>query len=237
MNFSEFKRRLGAEPRSREAALLAARRSGPEFEQAAREAEAFEDRLEATLRFPVDSEALLEEWLTVPDRPPGRARIRGYAIAAGILAVAGVAAILRLQGPRHDSLEEYLASHFEHDGRALLAQAGEGAAHEQVEQVLARFGARAAPELVARVRYIKVCPGMDQDGAHMVVATDQGLVTLFYLPGTSVRETLVMSFDGQTARLQKMGSGAAAVIGAERRVAAVPEDWLRRVLRPGAVDT
>ena len=56
MNFSEFKKLLGADPGNREPETLRARASGPEFEQAAQEAEAFERRLESAAKLPVDPE-------------------------------------------------------------------------------------------------------------------------------------------------------------------------------------
>ncbi len=43
MNFSEFKRRLGAEPRSEDPAFIAAREFSDEHRKAVREALAFED--------------------------------------------------------------------------------------------------------------------------------------------------------------------------------------------------
>ena len=46
MDFSEFRRRVWAEPRSGDPDLLAARAATPEHEAEAREAERFEDRLE-----------------------------------------------------------------------------------------------------------------------------------------------------------------------------------------------
>ena len=44
MNFSEFKKLLGADPRNSDPETLRARESGPEFEEAAAEAEAFEKK-------------------------------------------------------------------------------------------------------------------------------------------------------------------------------------------------
>ena len=49
MNFSEFKKLIGADPGNRDAEILLARQSAPEFESAAAEAEAFEEKLQVAL--------------------------------------------------------------------------------------------------------------------------------------------------------------------------------------------
>ncbi len=45
MNFSEFKKLIGADPLNRDSETLRARNSAPEFEAAAAEAGAFEEKL------------------------------------------------------------------------------------------------------------------------------------------------------------------------------------------------
>ena len=49
MDFSEFRLRLGAEPRRQDKEVRAARGASPEFESEARAAELFEDRLEQAI--------------------------------------------------------------------------------------------------------------------------------------------------------------------------------------------
>jgi hypothetical protein len=65
MDFSEFKRLLGADPRSRDPELLRARASSPEFEQAAADAERFEDLLARAVKLPVP-EQLIDEIRSTP---------------------------------------------------------------------------------------------------------------------------------------------------------------------------
>ena len=66
MNFSEFKKLLGADPLNRDPETLHARASGDEFEQAAREAEDFERRLKGALDVAVDSDSLTAEIIAAP---------------------------------------------------------------------------------------------------------------------------------------------------------------------------
>ena len=53
MDFSEFLRRLGAEPGKQDSEMLEARQSSEEFERAAVAAERFESRLTRAVQLPV----------------------------------------------------------------------------------------------------------------------------------------------------------------------------------------
>ena len=68
MNFSEFKKRLGAEPRSRDPEMLSARDSSQQFETAAREAEDFEDKLEAVIKVEAPAD-LLSDIQSISQQP------------------------------------------------------------------------------------------------------------------------------------------------------------------------
>ena len=60
MNFSEFKKLIGADPLNRDPETLRARNSAPEFEVAAREAEAFEEKLQAALNISAPPDLLAD---------------------------------------------------------------------------------------------------------------------------------------------------------------------------------
>ncbi|MDX1380522.1 MAG: DUF3379 family protein [Xanthomonadales bacterium] len=219
MNFSDFKKWLGAEPRSRDADIEAARRSGPEFEQAAAEAEAFEDRLEAALRVAAPDE-LLARIREIPDHPAATARRRGprwmaWAMAASVVVAAGAATLVWNQSQRYESVQDYVAAHFEEDGEMVLSRAVGFSSEERVHEMMARIGHTMDPALVESIRYIKICPTPDGRGAHMVVHTDTGPVTVIFMPGTEVRDGQRLAFDGMHAELVALDHGAAAIIGAE----------------------
>ena len=71
MNFSEFKQRLGAEPRSADPELRRARESAPEFEAAASEAEQFERKLERALAVPAPA-GLIDDLKTASRHQRGK---------------------------------------------------------------------------------------------------------------------------------------------------------------------
>jgi len=124
MNFSEFKKRLGAEPRGSDPEMLEARRSSPEFEQAAAEAEAFERKLEDALKVGVDEEALLVSLAEIPVRPdssrPAWKSPHWMALAASVVVVVGIASIVLHQARQPTTVAEYVESHFNHDGYRFL---------------------------------------------------------------------------------------------------------------------
>ena len=232
MNFSEYRNRLGADPGSQDPEFLAARRAGPEFEAAARESEVFERKLEGVARFPVDADALLAELLHTPRRA---ATPRWLAMAAGIAVLAGITAILLSQSRVPDTLPEYLAAHYQHDGQMVLERAIAGAASDP-RAVLARFKLAAAPALAERIAYIKLCPSPHGEGAHMVVQTTDGLVTVFFLPGVRAEPGLVVPVDGQRALLVDLPGGSGVIIGTRGQQEAQLALLLQEALLPMPVD-
>ena len=238
MNFSEFKERLGAEPRSDDADLLAAARSGPEFEAAAREAASLEDRIEATLRFPVDEGALLSGILDIPaeEAAPRRSGFRWMAMAASLVVMVGAAWTIGYMAGQPETLEDYVVSHFRHDGDAVVGRMDPAFDPTEVNAVLASFGAEAGPALTSQVGYIKICPTLHAKGAHMVLATAEGPVTVIYMPETTVGEPVLLQFDGMQAEVITVGAGAAAIIAPEGQSPARVQTLLREQLQPLSAD-
>lgn len=228
MDFSEFKRRLGAEPRNQDPDMLAARGQGPEYASAAREAEAFEDRLERALALPVDEAALLDDVLRAPRRT---ARTGLIALAASLVAIAATAALVWNAQKTTETLPDYLLAHYEHDGGLFLTRIGE-TGPDDIVSVLARFDLAAAPALAERIGYIKVCRSLHGEGAHMVVRTGDGWVTVFYLPGVEVEEGLVIPVADLQARMLAMAGGAVAMIGPHAADDAQLATLLHDSLRP-----
>ncbi len=194
MNFSEFKKRIGAEPLSKDPELLRARESSPEYEKAAIDAEHFEAKLRDPIR------GILKY---------GEAR----ALAAGVLVAVGAAGLTWKMNTGWDSVEEYLVDHYRHDGVKLVSIADESA-EQNVQALLAEFNVQAAPELAEIVGVIKYCPTPDGKGVHMVLNTQSGPVTVIYMPETRVTDKKLLAFDGMEAILVELRSGSAAIIGA-----------------------
>ncbi len=239
MNFSEFKQKLGAEPRQTAETYRAGETRDAERDAAVAEAESLEDRLEAALRLPVDEDALLDSVLAASRSAQG-ARTRRpptwLAVAAGLVLVVGVAALVGwLQAPP-ETVEDYVQSHYRHDGSRVLARAGEAVDRAEIEAVLASVGVRASDAFSEQVRFIKFCPTPHSQGAHMIVDTAAGPVTVIYMPAVELAQPVLVRFDDVEARVVALTTGAAAIIGPEGRPVEDLQSRLREGIRPLSVD-
>ncbi len=212
MDLSEFKRRLAADAGRMDAEMQAARGAGPEFEAAAAEAERLEALLRRALALPVPDDIAAGLVADLPAAPR-----RGWpgwpaALAAGLLLALGATAVLLSQRPRWDSVEDYVVDHYRHDGVRTVAMLGVDRA-PPVERLLAEFRLSAEPALAGVIGVIKSCPTPGGRGVHMVLDTQQGPVTVIYMPGTQVTDRALLAFDDVEALLVEMPGGAAAIIG------------------------
>jgi hypothetical protein len=217
MNFSEFIRQLGAEPRSQDPEFLRARQSSPEFVHAAEKADAFEEKLARAMDLQLPDD-VMESILQISRNPAGAAATattpwwRSMALAAGILIAIGAAGITWNMNRGWDSVDEYLADHYSHDGPSLVASAG-GKTTKDIQAIFALFNVEATPELAELVSVIKYCPTPDGKGVHMVLNTSEGPVTVIYMPATEVIDHETLEFDGMQALLVSLEKGSAAIIG------------------------
>jgi hypothetical protein len=214
MNFSEFIRQLGAEPRSQDPEFLRARQSFPEFLQAAQEADAFEEKLARAMDLQLPDD-MMESILQIGRNPAATATTpwwRSMALAAGILIAIGAAGITFNMNRGWDSVDEYVPDHYRHDGSGLVARAGEKATQD-IQRFFASFNVEAAPELAEIVSVIKYCPTPNGKGVHMVLNTRAGPVTVIFMPATEVNDRETLEFDGMQVLLVSLEKGSAAIIG------------------------
>ena len=213
MDYSEFQRRLGADPFDSDPALRTARESGPEFEQAAAAAERFEQKLRtaACIAPPVDLVDSLQKLAAQPRRGP-LSRKWGLALAASLIIGAGAIGLLWNAAPSWGSVEEYVADHYRHDGYKMLEMSGNGGA-AKARALLAEFDVSMADELAGIISVVKSCPTPDGKGVHMVLNTAEGPMTVIYMPDTRVTDREMLRFDGVRAMLVQLESGSAAIIG------------------------
>jgi len=217
MNFSEFIRQLGAEPLNQDPEFLRARSSSPEFHQAAEEADAFEEKLTRAMDLQLPDD-MMESILQVSRHPAGGTTAstspwwRSMALAAGILIAIVATGITWNMNRGWDSVDEYVADHYRHDGSGLLARAGEKTTQD-IQGIFASFNVEAAPELADIVSVIKYCPTPNGKGIHMVLNTRAGPVTVIYMPATEVNDRETLEFDSMQVLLVSLEKGSAAIIG------------------------
>lgn len=236
MDYSEFKRLLGADPASRDPDFLAARSASPDFEQAAREAEKFERKLHQALLI-APPEGLLDDILAVTDeegskRGASPRRWAPLALAASLLMAVGAAGVVWNLNRGTESVEDYLVAHYAMDGAQLEAKAL-GHSATNVEEILAEMNYEALPEFAGLVGFIKYCPTPDGKGVHMVLNTERGPVTVILMPATAVEDRESYLENGMQARIVSLSRGSIAVMGAD--TAAV--DQLAATVRESVLPT
>jgi len=212
MNFSEFKRLIGADPWNRDPETLRARNSAPEFEQAAQDAEAFEQKLQSALHIQAPGD-LLADIQRISQQPAKRRNWMPLAMAASLVIAVGAMGIVWNQSRQWESVEAYLADHYSHDGASVLGHASESVSEQDINRIMAGLNASAGRQLTGMVKFIKYCPTPEGRGAHMVVSTEQGPMTIIFMPKTQVVDGEMVEFDQMHAYMVNLEHGSAAIIG------------------------
>lgn len=217
MNLLEFKRRLMTDPGDRSPEMRDARRSGEAFTAAAQESDRFEAALQRALNVPAP-QALVEDIILRQslERESRRRLWPQLTAVAAVLALSvAVTTFLLLPKTSMVDVEQHIAWHWQYDGpQVIAASAGRLQPDpDQVQQMLAEFGVQVEPELLAQVRLTKVCPAPTGTGAHIVLATASGPVTLYYMPSTRLPSS--------PARISLEGGMEAVALNVERGSLAV----------------
>jgi len=239
MNFSEFKKLIGADPWNRDPETLRARNSAPEFEVAAAEAEIFEEKLQSALHIqpPADLlEGIKSISREIESIQPARKRNwMPLALAASLLIAVGAVGMVWKQSRQWDNVEAYLADHYSHDGDTLVTQATDIVSEQAVVKIMASLNASADQQLAGRIKFIKFCPTPEGRGAHMVVSTDQGPMTIIFMPKTQVTDGELVRFEQMHAFLVNLEHGSAAIIGKQSQAVESMEAVIRESLKTGLV--
>lgn len=241
MNFSEFKKALGIEPRSRDPEFLAARESTPEFREAAREAERFEGKLQAAFSIGMPPD-LLERISRVPELAANEPKARsGHAwrwLAAAAVVVAGVgfASISWYESTfEWESVDDFLVEHWNADGAQFLGLAdGQPVAQRDVNSLFAGYDIVVSPALAERIDTLGNCKTPGGRGAHMVVITDEGPVTLIFMPEVDEVDGHILAFDNLVAATLKLERGSAVIIGLNEEMIAPVYALARSGIRPNS---
>jgi hypothetical protein len=213
MNFSDFKRLLGADPYSQDPEFLRARNSGDEFTTAAEAADRFEKKLQGALLVDAPDDLTADILKHVESTPQRRIASWPMALAASLFMMVGAVAVFMWNQGQVADLEAYVFEHYQIDGVQLVGQARTPASIEQIQLIMASVNASAGEQLAEQVYFIKNCPTPDGTGAHLVLMTEAGPVTVFYLPETEVLNARSFEIPGMHAFLVDLQHGAAAVIG------------------------
>lgn len=212
MNLLEFRRRLMTDPDRKDPEMADARRKHPD--EAARS-----DRFEARLKTALDVTPppdLVERLQRIPDEAassPGRPGWLWPASLAATLALGILlGAFLATGTDEAIPLDAYLAAHWADDGEMALQAMRTSVPEAELESVMHALDFTLDPATREQVRFVKLCPAPDGVGAHLVLATDSGPVTVYYLPGLQARREADLEIDGMRAWVADLETGAISVI-------------------------
>lgn len=219
MNLLEFKRRLMTDPGDRGAGMRDARKSGSEFAAAAAESDQFEALLRRALEVPVPhalGESIVLHQSLESETPRAIAWPRFAAVAAALALAVALTTVLLPQQTSMAELEQHIAWHWQYDGPEVMAASADRlqADPDHVQRVLAEFGVQIEPGLLEQVRMTKFCPTPDGAGAHIVLATASGPVTLYYMPRTRLPSSPagIELEDGMVATALNVERGSLVVV-------------------------
>ncbi len=199
MNLAEFKRRLMTEPGLRTPEMLEARRAGGEFAAAAARSDQFERSLRHALNVPVPhalAEQIILRQSLEASNPTPASRPVWLALAAAVMLGVALTSFnlfnrfdpaLDMNGgmPSLAQLEQHLSWHWRHDGPEVIASASHDPIDRmQVTQLLSEVGLQLDAELLKRVQLGKFCPTPNGAGAHLVLLTEDGPITAYFMPRT-----------------------------------------------------
>jgi len=222
MNREAFEQILGAEPRSSDPDFVEARRGSIEFAALARDANAFEEKLEAAIKVPVEadySDQVLSKLAEVEPTIGASAKTvvtslsrwtRIIPIAASIAAIFALGIMIgRNTGP--DPLQQVFAAHVTHEEYAL--DLTDPIELRRVQAAFAMHGAKFQLASDSKVTYMATCVMGGKVGLHLVVVDDQGEhSTVMYLPDEAdVREGMFSSGNLPGRMIKTEDGGVTAV--------------------------
>lgn len=217
---NQFDLLLGAEPRSRDPEFRALKNSSIENAGKARDALAFEDKLEAALKLPADdgfADQILAQVL--PEQPASvraasqAAWTKWFPIAASVALIFGAGVYLGRSSNNIEDiarLQAAFAEHVTHERYALeLTKALD---NDQVKAAFASHGASWEPQPGHYVTYMAKCVIGDKTGIHLVMVSETGERTsMMYLPDESV-DSAKFAAGELPARMFGTGDGGVAAV-------------------------
>lgn len=247
MNYLEFKRQLMVEPGSQDAAFVRARESDQRHREAFARAMAFENSLQQATSIPVPDDLLQSCMNRVfatgigPDDlhsiPAGAQQRPAWswlpAMAAGMMLGIGLTtAVFLLERLSDDSIAGYLAAHWQEDGPDIISRSALAPMDTaNIERILATLNLNMSSDYAGKFVFAKNCPTPEGLGVHLVVQSDYGPATVYYIPARSDYDPNAFRVNGMQAQLVPMQQGSVAILGNNQKVIDNTAELLRKALR------
>lgn len=237
MNYLEFKRTLMTDPFTTDPAFERARKEDPSCHEAWEQAMVFEETLRQALivDVPADlaSDIIARQQVEAANEAPNwRRRLVPLAAAASFVLALAVGLILAPTGGTAQSLPDYVISHLYHEVESLGSHKPVDVA--DVKWLMAEYGVELDQPLEGVV-YLKRCPTRHGSGVHMVVNTESGPVTVYYLPKEQLAEPVLVGDERFSGYVVGLEQGALALVGARGQQLEKVERQLRNAMRPISV--
>ncbi len=220
MNLLEFKRKLMTEPADASPEMQAARAQDEDFKQAAAESDAFEALLKDAVHVK-PPEGLAEQIILNQSLQPNAncwRRPGFFAVAAAVMLAVALTSFNLIEHSPPQNYAGYLAWHWDKygDRRMQMAMNVDQADASDAKAVLASLGLEVTDDLIGSMRLVKYCQALQGEGAHIVLNSDQGPITLYYMPRAqgTLASTDIQLQDGMLAHAVNVERGSLALIAA-----------------------
>ena len=228
MDCLEFRRRLGAEPHSRAAELLAHRDSCPACAAAWERAQAFERELHAAFEVPVPeglAERVLLAQATGERHRQTRRRQLAFALAASLLLALGVGGYGWRQLDAR-SLPALAVAHM--PGEIHSLDLNQPISEAAIAAGFAVRGVSLRGPAPADVTYVHDCPVGPYKTVHLVSRVDGTPMAVLYLPHKQVAQARDFHRDGWHGRIVPLAHGTLVMLtdrGSAPHFDAVAQGW------------
>jgi anti-sigma factor RsiW len=224
MNCLDFRRELNTDPRRLSPPAQAHAEACPACARRMAGQVALEARLAGALR--VDPPAGLADRVLLAARMGRQRQMRLYALAAGVVLAVGVSLSLPVLD-RPENLARMGIAHVLAEPQFLARQAPVDPA--VVAEEFVRVGARVEGALPAV--HAAPCPVPGGDGAHIVLKTPYGMVTVLLIPNRDPAELQRAAGRGYIAVVHHARRGCYTLVATSERALAYAQAMLERSLR------
>ncbi len=227
MNYFEFRQQLLKDSFTKDEEFHRLRKEDLRCAKAYKEAMAFEKTLKKALNIKAPDNLKDSIVLRQTTQHTLTRSFRNYAIAATVLiSFVIVSATWYLQKP--GSIEQFIIESVALESNVPLSE--NSISLNKIKLVFAEFETEVNGDL-GEVRFIHDCHTPGGTGVHMVVSTDAGLVTIYYMPKTTLsKDRIDFETANEKAILVAMERGSIAIIADTRQQLAAIEPTLKNNL-------
>lgn len=227
MNYFEFRQQLMADSFTQDEEFHRLRKEDLRCAQAYEEAMAFEKTLKHAFEIKVPANLKDSIILRQATSHTTQRSMRKYAIAATVfLSFLVISSAWYFKQPK--TVEQFIVAAMKSESNVALSQ--QPIPLNEVKKIFANYQT-AVGDGLRKVRFIHKCHTPGGLGVHMVVATEAGPVTVYYMPKTKLdKERINFDINNDKVALVAMQKGSVAIIADTSQQLAAVEPMLQNNL-------